>query len=104
VRVTASPRPGQEPAQSTDTYYATALRHAQLRLSLSIAVAFLGVVTVLVLAAASWPLLEDLCPAGLPLSWWLIGVALYPLVLGAAVLYRGAARRLERRYARVSGR
>lgn len=94
---------GSEEVLSAENYYAAALRRAQLRLSVTVAAAFLAVVSVLAVAAASWELLESVRPAGLPLSWWLIGVALYPLVIGAALLYQAAARRLERRYQRVSG-
>ncbi|WP_394160091.1 hypothetical protein [Galactobacter valiniphilus] len=96
-------REGAEEVLSAENYYAAALRRAQLRLSVTVAAAFLAVVSVLAVAAASWDLLESVRPAGLPLSWWLIGVALYPLVIGAALLYQAASLRLERRYQRVSG-
>ncbi|MDR2255032.1 MAG: heavy metal transporter [Arthrobacter sp.] len=103
TRVTRAQADEGGEAVSAENYYATALRRAQMRLSASVAAAFLTVVSVLAIAAASWDLLESTRLAGLPLSWWLIGVALYPLVLGAALLYQAAARRLERRYQRVSG-
>lgn len=94
----ASPRPSDAPQD----FYADQLRRAQLRLSLSVALVFLVVLAVLAVGVSAWPLLEETPFAGLPLSWWLIGVALYPLVLGAALFYRAAASRLERRYAEVS--
>jgi|GEM_PF-2344444 len=105
VRVSAEdpapPSPGASSAQPQD-FYVDQLRRAQARASLAVAGAFLAVLTVLAIGVSTWPLLEAVTLARLPLSWWLIGFCLYPLVLGAAVLHRFWAARLERRYRQVS--
>lgn len=99
----ASPPPASA-ATEASTFYADRLRRSQLRLSLIVAAGFLVVLSVLAVATSAWPLLESVRPGGLPLSWWIIGFALYPLVLGAAMFHAAAARRLERRYRQVAGR
>jgi hypothetical protein len=85
-----------------DNFYVRSLLRAQLRLSLSLALGFLAVVSVLAVGVTAWPLLENLRFLGLPLSLWLIGFSLYPLVLGAGAVHQVWARRLEERYRRVS--
>jgi hypothetical protein len=93
--------PGTATTAAAD-FYARSLMRAQLRLSLALALGFLAVVTVLAVGVTAWPLLEDLRLLRLPLSWWLIGFAVYPLILGAAAVHHVWARRLEDRYRRVS--
>lgn len=105
VRITsddAAPATARGSATGTEDFYIDQLRRAQLRLSLGVAAGFLTVLSVLAVGVATWPLLEAVRWGGLPLSWWLIGFSLYPLVLGAAVFYQAAARRLERRYRRLA--
>lgn len=104
VRIQADQDPELPGGDTTgaDDFYVRALMKAQLRLSLVLAVGFLAVVGVLAVGVTTWSLLEDLRFLRLPLSWWLIGFALYPLVLGAAAVHHVWARRLEDRYRRVS--
>lgn len=105
VRVTADdagPTPARGSSSGTEDFYVDQLRRAQLRLSLGVALGFLAVLSVLAVVVATWELLEAVRWGGLPLSWWLIGFSLYPLVLGAALFYQAAARRLERRYRRLA--
>lgn len=87
----------------SESFYADVLRKAQLRLSVSLALGFLAVIGVLAVGVTTWSLLENVRFLGLPLSWWLIGFSLYPLVIGAAAVHGRWAGRLEERYRRVSG-
>ncbi|MGO3153177.1 MAG: hypothetical protein ACTIJJ_11255 [Galactobacter sp.] len=104
VRIQADQDPELPGGATTgaDDFYVRSLMKAQLRLSLVLALGFLAVVAVLAVGVTTWSLLDDIRFLGLPLSWWLIGFALYPLVLGAAALHHVWARRLEERYRRVS--
>lgn len=105
VRITADDvgsTPVRGDASGSEDYYVDQLRRAQLRLSLGVALGFLAVLAVLAVAVAAWPLLDAVRPWGLPLSWWIIGFALYPLVLASAIIYQAGARRLERRYRRLA--
>ena len=107
VRVTA-PRAGQAgPVIAThslaapsdiDAEIVRSLIRSQLRLAIVCAVGF-------VLALAAYPVVFALAPgldetfvAGVPLSWWLLGFGVYPLVLAFAVIYVRVATRNEARY------
>ena len=81
--------------------YLQGLLRAQLRLTLSV----LGVVA---LALLGLPILFVLLPSlagqgvlGIPLPWWALGVAAYPIMIGAAAWYAARAHRLERAFAAV---
>lgn len=114
VRVTSSRRGTQTASRRTVTralveqtgvgeLYLRDLLRAQLRLSLTVigatAVLLLGLPLLLALA----PQTRQLAIGGVPLTWVLLGVLVYPvLVLAAAWFVRGAER-TERRFAEVVG-
>jgi hypothetical protein len=84
--------------------YMRSLLRSQLRLGLAV----LGVVA---LGLGSLPLLFAVSPrmaavrvASVPLPWLLLGVAVYPLLVGAAWWYVRVAERTERDFADVLGR
>lgn len=76
-----------------------------LRAQLGLAARVLGV---LVLTVGSWPLLFHLWPelaavrvAGVPLGWLVLGVLVYPLLLGLGWWYVRRAERNERDFAEL---
>ncbi|QAY72832.1 hypothetical protein ET445_05215 [Agromyces protaetiae] len=112
VRVTA-PRAGaasiaSEPAPTTDptdihAVYVRSLIRSQLRLALACALAFVGATAVFVVAIVATPALDETFLAGVPVSWLLLGVGVYPLALAVAWLYVRAATRNESRYRSLAG-
>jgi hypothetical protein len=77
--------------------YVRSLVRAQLRLGLVVAGGVLGALFVLPLLFR----LEDVRAVrvvGVPLPWLVLGVLVYPLILGAAVFYVRQAERLEREF------
>lgn len=106
VRVTApraSVRPtahvGVEASTSDITgVYVRSLIRSQLRLGVVMAVGFAVATTLFVLAIAFAPVLDETFVAGVPLSWLLLGVGVYPLAITVGGLYVRAAARNEARY------
>lgn len=81
--------------------YLRSLLREQLRLAAQ-------VLAVLVVSVASWPLLFHLWPgladvevAGVPVAWLLLGVLVYPLLLGLGWWYVRRAERVERDFAEL---
>ncbi len=107
MRVTA-PRAGaasvaREPATTTDptdihAVYVRSLIRSQLRLAIVCALAFVVATAVFVVAIVVTPVLDETFVAGVPVSWLLLGVGVYPLALAVAWLYVRAATRNESRY------
>lgn len=111
VRVTA-PRAGSaaasaRPAPHTGTeaptsdiagVYVRSLIRSQLRLAVVFAVGFVVATTLFVLAIAFVPELDATFVAGVPVSWLLLGVGVYPLAITVGGLYMRAASRNEARY------
>ena len=48
--------------------------------------------------SSAWPQIHDIRLATIPLPWWLLGVAVYPLILLSAFLFNMAAARNEAQY------
>ena len=109
VRVTGPPRRRTPTARTTDIddetrlggMYMGSLLREQLRLAL-------GVLMVLALTVGMLPLLFHLLPgladvtiAGLPLSWLLLGVGVYPALLLLGWVYVRRAERNERDFAEL---
>ena len=71
---------------------------AQLRLALVCAGGFVAATIVFVLGIALLPALDETFVAGVPVSWLLLGLGVYPLAISVAALYVRAAQRNEARY------
>jgi hypothetical protein len=111
VRVTA-PRPGsaaasdrpitggQADAPTSDIagVYVRSLIRSQLRIAIVFAVGFAAATALFVLAIALVPVLDATFVVGVPLSWLLLGVGVYPLAITVGALYLRAATRNESRY------
>jgi len=111
VRVTA-PRPGSPAASARPTphhgteaptsdiagVYVRSLIRSQLRLGIVVAVGFVLATAVFVLAITLVPQLDTTFVLGVPLSWLLLGVGVYPLAITVGGIYVGAASRNEARY------
>lgn len=107
VRVTA-PRAGDPaPAVPTqglaepsdiDAEFVRSLIRSQLRLAIVCAVGFVLLLAAYPLVFSLVPELGELYLLGVPVSWWLLGFGVYPLVLAIAVIYVRAATRNEARY------
>jgi putative solute:sodium symporter small subunit len=107
VRVTApraasarpSPHTGTEaPTSDIAGVYVRSLIRSQLRLAIVFAVGFVVATTLFVLAIAFVPELDATFVFGVPVSWLLLGVGVYPLAITVGGLYVRAASRNEARY------
>lgn len=114
VRVTSSRRGASTPRRRTarsalveqtgiGELYLDGLLRAQLRLALAvlglIAVTLLG----LPLLFAVLPVTREWHVGPLPFPWVVLGVLLYPAMMGAAAVYSRQAERTERRFADIVG-
>jgi putative solute:sodium symporter small subunit len=111
VRVTA-PRSGSATASArlaphagTDAptsdiagVYVRSLIRSQLRLAIVFAVGFVVATAAFVLAITFVPELDTTFIFGVPVSWLLLGVGVYPLAITVGGLYVRAASRNEARY------
>jgi uncharacterized membrane protein (DUF485 family) len=107
VRVTAPRAASARLTQHTGTdaptsdiagVYVRSLIRSQLRLGIVFAIGFVGATALFVLAIALVPELDATFVAGVPLSWILLGVGVYPLAITVGGLYVRAAARNEARY------
>jgi putative solute:sodium symporter small subunit len=80
------------------------LVRAQLAVSLRIAGIALVVFGPLPALFALVPALQELRIFGVPLAWWVLGLAAYPVLYLLARLHRRQAERLERDFAELLGR
>ena len=78
--------------------YVRSLIRSQLRLGIVFAVGFAAATALFVLSVALVPELDTTFVVGVPLSWLLLGVGVYPLAITVAALYVRAAARNEARY------
>ena len=110
VRVTA-PRTGSAAASARPTahgrgaptsdiagVYVRSLIRSQLQLGIVFAAGFVVATALFVLAIAVVPQLDATFVLGVPLSWLLLGVGVYPLAITVGALYVRAASRNEARY------
>ncbi|GAA3700799.1 hypothetical protein GCM10022377_12710 [Zhihengliuella alba] len=109
VRVTAPhdspPLPGPPlQAGTPEDFYLRSLIRSQLRLSLSVAVGFTVLLVVIAVLVAFWPQIHEVRVGTVPVSWLLLGVGIYPIVLAAGALYNRACARNERRYRDLTSR
>ena len=99
----ASARPALHPdieAPTSDIagVYVRSLIRSQLRLAIVFAAGFVVATTLFVLAIAFLPELDATFVVGVPVSWLLLGVGVYPLAITVGGLYVRAASRNEARY------
>ncbi len=76
--------------------YLSSLIRSQLRLSLAVLVVSLGVLAALPLLFRAVPWLTGVSVLGITLPWLILGVVVYPALLGAAWFYAHHAERVER--------
>ena len=86
------------PTSDISGVYVRSLIRSQLRLGVVMAVGFVAATALFVLAIAFAPVLDETFVAGVPLSWLLLGVGVYPLAITVGGLYVRAATRNEARY------
>jgi uncharacterized membrane protein (DUF485 family) len=86
------------PGSDVDAMYVRSLIRSQLRLALVCAGGFVAATVVFVVGIALLPALDDTFVAGVPVSWLLLGLGVYPLAISVAALYVRAAQRNEARY------
>ena len=93
----ATPTVLQEVAEQTTygEFFLSDLIRRQRRLSLSVAGVFLAMLFGLPLVNIAFPALAELPILGLPLSWVLLAVAIYPLLWALALYFTTTARALE---------
>lgn len=78
--------------------YVRSLIRSQLRLALVCAIGFVAATALFVVAIAWAPALDATFVAGVPVSWLLLAVGVYPLALTIAAVYVRAATRNEAQY------
>ncbi|MFB7892765.1 hypothetical protein ACFC1I_11250 [Microbacterium sp. NPDC056044] len=78
--------------------YVRSLIRSQLRLGIVFALGFAVATALFVLAITLVPQLDATFVLGVPLSWLLLGVGVYPLAITIGALYVRAASRNEARY------
>lgn len=109
VRVTGPPRRSTPVTRTSDIddetrlggVYLGSLLREQLRLALGILLVLALTVGSLPLAFHLWPGLGGIDLLGVPLSWWLLGVLVYPALLGLGWAYVRRAERNERDFAEL---
>jgi len=81
--------------------YMRSLVRLQLRLAIGVLLIFAVLLGGLPLMLTLEPQLSDVHVLGLPLPWLLLGVVVYPVLLGAAWLYVRQAERNERDFSEL---
>lgn len=90
------------PTSDIQGVYVRSLIRSQLRIGLVFAAGFVVATALFAIALALTPALEEWTIAGVPVSWLLLGVGVYPLALTVAAIYVRAANRNEARYRSLS--
>ena len=81
-----------------EAYFVRSLVRAQLRLALMVAGGFVVILVGIALIVAFWPEIRELTLFHIPLSWLVLGVGVYPILMFAAVLFSRGATKNERMY------
>ncbi|RAX50544.1 hypothetical protein DQ353_03025 [Arthrobacter sp. AQ5-05] len=87
---------------AADTFYVHSLIRSQLRLAVSVALGFLLLLVGLAVMVFTWPEINNIRLATVPLPWWILGVGVYPLILISAFLYNKTAARNEAKYRSIA--
>jgi hypothetical protein len=93
-----TPAVAQGPTSDVGAVYVRSLIRSQLRLAIVCAVGFVVATAVFAIGVALLPAIDEALVAGVPVSWLLLGLGVYPLALTVAALYVRAATRNEARY------
>ncbi|MDQ2660267.1 MAG: DUF485 domain-containing protein [Actinomycetota bacterium] len=99
----ASARPAGQVGANAPTsdiagVYVRSLIRSQLRVAVVFAGGFVAATALFVLGIAFMPVFDTTFVFGVPLSWLLLGVGVYPLAITVGGLYVRAASRNEARY------
>ncbi|WP_247828608.1 DUF485 domain-containing protein [Arthrobacter antioxidans] len=78
--------------------FVASLIRSQLRLALVVAGGFLVILMGIPVLLAVFPDIETMTVLTVPVPWLILGLGVYPLVIGCAVLYVRSASRNERRF------
>jgi hypothetical protein len=78
--------------------FVASLIRSQLRLALVVAAGFLVILIGIPVLLAVFPGIGGVTVLTVPVPWLLLGLAVYPLVIGCAILYVRSATRNERRF------
>ncbi len=78
--------------------FVASLIRSQLRLALVVAGGFLVILMGIPVLLAVFPDIESMTVLTVPLPWLILGLGVYPLVIGCAILYVRSASRNERRF------
>ncbi|THJ67765.1 DUF485 domain-containing protein [Arthrobacter echini] len=78
--------------------FVASLIRSQLRLAVVVAGGFLVILISIPVLLAVFPDINGVRIATVPVPWLLLGLGIYPLVIGSAVLYVRSATRNERRF------
>lgn len=78
--------------------FVTSLIRSQLRLALVVAGGFLVILIGIPVLLAVFPAIDTVTILTVPVPWLLLGLGIYPLAIGSAVLYLRSATRNERRF------
>jgi uncharacterized membrane protein (DUF485 family) len=84
--------------------YVRSLIRSQLRIGLVFAAGFAVATALFAVALAFTPALDATFLAGVPVSWLLLAIGVYPLALTVAALYVRAASRNESRFRSLAER
>lgn len=101
ARVTGASFPvAREMAEQSEVgqLFVASLIRSQLRLALVVAGGFLVILIGIPVLLAVFPDINEVTILTVPIPWLLLGLGIYPLVIGCAVLYVRSASRNERRF------
>lgn len=93
-----TPAVAQGQTSGVGAVYVRSLIRSQLRLAIVCAVGFVVATAVFAIGVALLPAIDEALIAGVPVSWLLLGLGVYPLAITVAALYVRAATRNEARY------
>lgn len=76
-----------------------ALRRSQLRLAISIALVFIVTMALIPLINAAIPIVRETQLFGVPMLWWILGFAVFPLLMALGFIHVRATERYEQQFA-----
>ena len=90
----------REMAEQSDVgeLFVRSLIRSQLRLAVVVASGFLVILVGIPILFSIFPAVTTWTVATVPVPWLLLGLGIYPLVIGCAVLYVRSAGRIEQRF------
>jgi hypothetical protein len=74
---------------------------AQLRLSVLVATAAIGILVGVPLLILAVPVLQEVTVARVPVGWLALAIGVFPAIIAAGALYVRTAERYERRYSQL---